>query len=294
MHRRRRLPGGHPLPIVVRRAGWIDTRGQCGTLLGLFDSVDIADDRVGLGPGDALVFCTDGITEARPEGGDLFSEEGLPTTLLRCAADGRDAQQIADALVAQAQAHAGGVVHDDVAVLVVRVPPDVEALSHLAGNAGVGQDAVELPGYPVGEPWWGRNARPSPPREARLGLHAGATAAANSRRFLTGVLHSWRMSEMVDGDAELLTSELVTNAVRHGREAFTVIVRYDGSWLRVEVGDGSPAVPTLTEPGADALGGRGVFLVDRLADRWGTQATADGKRVWFDLAVPPAAGSPPA
>ncbi|MBW3669769.1 MAG: SpoIIE family protein phosphatase, partial [Actinobacteria bacterium] len=49
---------GHPRPIVVRRAGWIDVRGMPGMLLGLFDDPDLAVDRVGLGPGDSLVFCT--------------------------------------------------------------------------------------------------------------------------------------------------------------------------------------------------------------------------------------------
>lgn len=56
---------GHPRPVVVRRAGWIDVRGHVGLPLGMFDEAVPRDDRVGLGPGDALVIFTDGITEAR-------------------------------------------------------------------------------------------------------------------------------------------------------------------------------------------------------------------------------------
>ncbi len=73
---------GHPLPVVVRRAGWIDVRGQSGSLLGLFEDIDVAEDRVGLGPGDAIVFFTDGVTEARNAAGEEYGEEALPDALL--------------------------------------------------------------------------------------------------------------------------------------------------------------------------------------------------------------------
>ncbi|MDQ1372697.1 MAG: hypothetical protein QOJ09_35, partial [Actinomycetota bacterium] len=75
---------GHPRPIVVRRAGWVDLRGQPGQLLGLFGDVSssLAEDVVGLGPGDALVFCTDGITEARSPAGELFGDDRLFSALL--------------------------------------------------------------------------------------------------------------------------------------------------------------------------------------------------------------------
>ncbi|MDQ3974740.1 MAG: SpoIIE family protein phosphatase, partial [Actinomycetota bacterium] len=112
--------GGHPQPVVVRRAGWIDLRGQPGMLLGLFDDPELADDRVGLGPGDALVFCTDGITEARDSSGRMFADEGLPGLLLECA--NADAQHTADRVVAASLAHSAGRLDDDIAVLVVRVP----------------------------------------------------------------------------------------------------------------------------------------------------------------------------
>jgi anti-sigma regulatory factor (Ser/Thr protein kinase) len=274
---------GHPLPVAVRRAGWIDVRGQPGGLLGLFDQIEVGEDRVGLGPGDSMVFCTDGVTEARNAAGEEFGDEALPELLL--ARTDADAEALADAIVA-------GVTHftdqpspDDIAVLVVRVPEDAgtDADQRLAalGRPGSG----DLPGYPVGEPHWGATWRPAPPREARLKLAGEPTSASAARRFVAAVLHSWRFSAMANGDIELLTSELVGNAVRHASSPFTVIVRYDGDAIRVEVGDGSAALPRRLQPGPEATGGRGIQIVDDVASQWGVVSTRDGKRVWFEIHV---------
>jgi hypothetical protein len=65
-----------------------------------------------------------------------------------------------------------------------------------------------------------------------------------------------------------------------------VIVRFDGTHVRVEVGDGSPALPMRLQPGPDATGGRGIQIVDDVAAAWGTVKTVDGKRVWFELPAP--------
>jgi len=280
---------GHPRPIVVRRAGWIDVRGMPGMLLGLFDEPDLAVDRVGLGPGDALVFCTDGITEARNADGEMFGEERLPSVLLDCI-DGT-ADQVADRLTEEALAFGGGRTHDDVAVLVLRVPEDAtdDPLARLRAATGLPIESLPLPGYPVGDVAVDlRSLRVLPPREARLKLPADLRSAGEARRFLTGLLHSWRMSELADGDIELLTSEVCSNAVRHAHSAFTVIVRFDGTRVRVEVGDGSRVLPQPRESTPDDESGRGLFLVEQLASAWGVVPTVEGKRVWFEVAAPPA------
>ncbi|MGH9224879.1 MAG: SpoIIE family protein phosphatase, partial [Acidimicrobiales bacterium] len=113
---------GHPLPVVVRRAGWLDVRGQPGTLVGVLDELDVSVDRVGLGPGDALVLFTDGIAEARNNEGEQFADEYLAEALLE--ATDRSATELAGAIRDQALAFAGGTLGDDFAVLVLRVPPD--------------------------------------------------------------------------------------------------------------------------------------------------------------------------
>jgi anti-sigma regulatory factor (Ser/Thr protein kinase) len=80
-----------------------------------------------------------------------------------------------------------------------------------------------------------------------------------------------------------MVSELASNAVLHARSEFTVIVQREGDRLRVEVHDrgaGLPAIRTLPQM---ATTGRGLRIVDQLADLWGTQAEGDGKVVWFEV-----------
>ena len=279
---------GHPRPIVVRRAGWIDVRGMPGMLLGLFDEPELAVDRVGLGPGDSLVFCTDGITEARNADGEMFGEERLPAVLLECV--DCTADDVAARIAEEALAYAGGRTHDDVAILVVRVPPDatVDPMARLGDATGMPAESVPVPGYPVGDVAMDlRSRRVLPPREARIKLAGDVRSAGAARRFVAGVLHSWRLSEMTEGDAELLMSEVCSNAVRHAESDFTVVVRYDGARVRVEVGDGSRALPQPRESTVDDESGRGLFLVEQLALAWGVSPTVEGKRVWFELPAPP-------
>lgn len=79
----------------------------------------------------------------------------------------------------------------------------------------------------------------------------------------------------------LLTSELVTNAVRHGTGPVRVHVAWGGGSVRVEVEDQSPEWPVVQALDRNALGGRGLILVDGLSSGWGVQARKIGKSVWF-------------
>ena len=95
-------------------------------------------------------------------------------------------------------------------------------------------------------------------------------------------------------DARLLTSELVTNAVRHaGSATYGLTVRVGGGILRVGVTDGDTALPADPERPADgAESGRGMWLLDLIARKWGVDASPIGKCVWFELACgAPAGGS---
>ncbi|WP_432491966.1 ATP-binding protein [Kineococcus auxinigenes] len=92
----------------------------------------------------------------------------------------------------------------------------------------------------------------------------------------------------VDGDVvELLTSEVVANAVRHGQGPVTVEVACAEEQVRVAVSDAGPDVPVVHRVGPESTGGRGMALTDLLATRWGVepaQPPARGKTVWFQLA----------
>jgi serine phosphatase RsbU (regulator of sigma subunit) len=143
---------GHPLPALIRAAGRVEQRGVATTPVGMFADVAPVDVRVGLGPGDALVFYTDGITEARNAHGDLFGETRLRTALSDCI--GRSADETAQRLVDAARAYAGGALGDDAAVLVVKVPDDIkdDPIGRVVAATGVPADELRLPAYPHGEP----------------------------------------------------------------------------------------------------------------------------------------------
>jgi anti-sigma regulatory factor (Ser/Thr protein kinase) len=103
-----------------------------------------------------------------------------------------------------------------------------------------------------------------------------------ARCVVTQLLTAWAAEGYRD-DAALLISELVTNVVRHvaGEAAMTVEVHLTRAALHVAVVDGSIA-PAATRP-RTADGGYGLWLVAAVADRWGSEEHARGKRVWFEL-----------
>jgi serine phosphatase RsbU (regulator of sigma subunit) len=110
--------GGHPLPLVVRADGMVTRLGAPGGLLGLFAEIPLLEDTTELGPGDALVLYTDGVTEAH-RGRQLFGEERLAAVLSRHG--GSDAETTADAVQRAVHDFSEGPRRDDVAVLVLSV-----------------------------------------------------------------------------------------------------------------------------------------------------------------------------
>jgi PAS domain S-box-containing protein len=111
--------GGHPAPLVLRANGDVESLGATGSLIGIFPDVRLWEETTQLTPGDAVVFYTDGVTEARVDG-DQFGEDRLRAALAQCAH--LDARSIADAIEAAVLQFAGDEPSDDVALLVARVP----------------------------------------------------------------------------------------------------------------------------------------------------------------------------
>ncbi|MFF1507449.1 SpoIIE family protein phosphatase [Streptomyces sp. NPDC058326] len=109
-------------------------------------------------------------------------------------------------------------------------------------------------------------------------------APGRARRLARRALARWDLEELTDS-VELLISEVVTNAVRYAERPVTLrLLRTDV--LRCEVGDDSPQLPRQRRARDTDEGGRGLFLVNRLARRWGATRLSGGKVVWFELATP--------
>ncbi|MEU5811598.1 SpoIIE family protein phosphatase [Streptomyces sp. NPDC047718] len=110
------------------------------------------------------------------------------------------------------------------------------------------------------------------------------TAPGRARRFARRALARWGLEELEDS-VELLVSEVVTNAVRYAERPVTLrLLRTDV--LRCEVGDDSPQLPRQRRARETDEGGRGLFLVNRMARRWGATRLSSGKVVWFELSLP--------
>ena len=125
-------------------------------------------------------------------------------------------------------------------------------------------------------------ARTQTGRRHVLDLDATPESAPRARRALAAILAGSPFEDR-SYDAELALSELVTNAVLHGRQPLHVRVALGPSSLRVEVVDGSPISPSFSMLDPTALTGRGLLLISDAADRWGVEPLEEGKAVWFEL-----------
>jgi anti-sigma regulatory factor (Ser/Thr protein kinase) len=122
------------------------------------------------------------------------------------------------------------------------------------------------------------------PRRHRLDLLPTTAAAGAGRRFVRERLVGLMASDELD-TVELLTSEVVTNAVVHaGTTSELQLVVWDDR-VRVEVVDGGGGMPAKrTDLPLTADSGRGLQIVDSLASDWGVEMGTQGKRVWFEVA----------
>jgi hypothetical protein len=125
--------------------------------------------------------------------------------------------------------------------------------------------------------------RAHPP--ATLAIDPSAPAVVEARAFARTTLDAWDLPDLVLRDAILLVSEMVTNAIVHGRPPICLRLRRGRSRLLIEVDDTATAVPRKLRPTPTDVHGRGLQLVAALAEAWGTRPTASGKSVWCALAI---------
>lgn len=114
--------GGHPLPLLVDAQGGLKAVGRPGSGIGMFPDPDLVDTVHTLGPGEALVLYTDGVLEARSPDG-AFDPDLFASALAAAGRAGADAAGLAGAVERAVLAFEGGHARDDMAVLILRVPP---------------------------------------------------------------------------------------------------------------------------------------------------------------------------
>lgn len=128
----------------------------------------------------------------------------------------------------------------------------------------------------------------------RLRLEPRASSVSTARKFVRRTLTEAGRDDLADA-AELVTSELVTNALVHAGTHIDVSVDVRPDSVRVEIADGSPHLPAAREYGATAGTGRGLVMVEEMADTWGVarhDAGRTGKVVWFEIGTSEITGEP--
>ncbi|HET6480009.1 MAG TPA: ATP-binding protein [Actinoplanes sp.] len=120
-----------------------------------------------------------------------------------------------------------------------------------------------------------------PQRRLSLDLEPALGAARRARELITEACARWHRPDLA-GTACIVVTELVNNVVVHARTDMVVLVATHGSGLSVAVRDHSTHVPTFTggPVSPTAYGGRGMLLIDSVADHWGNLRLDDGKVVW--------------
>ncbi|MGK5731799.1 SpoIIE family protein phosphatase [Streptomyces sp. URMC 124] len=239
---------GHPPPILLHRGGRAEVlRVPPGAPIGV-GGVDFEAVELDAPAGATLLLYTDGLVESRIR--DVWT--GI--------------EQLRERLIETAR-------------LTGPNPPPLEPLcDEVLGMLGPGDRdddiallAARFEGIaPSDVAYWFLDPRPQTARQARR----------LARRALT----RWGLEELTDS-VELLVSEVITNAVRYAERPITLrLLRTDV--LRCEVGDDVPQLPRLRQARPSDEGGRGLYLVNRLARRWGATRLSTGKVVWFELALP--------
>ncbi|MFE5965429.1 SpoIIE family protein phosphatase [Streptomyces sp. NPDC056463] len=255
---------GHPDPAVRMTDGTVLLRPTAGGLpLGIVPDTDYPTTRFTLEPGETLMMCTDGLLETG--GHDLDSGWERIRALLEGHAEG-SLEDLADSLV---EAVHGPGSHHTTGPLADRREDDIAILLVSRQGAAV---------------------REAPRRTMMTIAQAEPERIAAARRHVRQLLHDWTDEDQLDS-AVLMVSEMVTNVLIHtdGDALLVVEVTCTGEArrLRVEVSDGSDELPHKRHPGEMASSGRGLLLMEMLADAWGVDPRGEGKSIWFELNEPP-------
>ncbi|MFE7296799.1 SpoIIE family protein phosphatase [Streptomyces sp. NPDC057579] len=245
---------GHLGPLICNSSRHIDWPEISGGLpLGLataFGQDHFPETQLFLEPGSTLLLCTDGLVEQ--PGQDISAGIDALSAAVRAGPTALDA--LADRLSDHLWAEPGS--DDDMALLLLH-----------------------------------RSAIPGEAATPRLRLHvhqADPAGTAEVRSAVRRTLDQWRAGA-VTHDVEVAASELIANALTHTESGALVSVELlPGSpcRIRLEVEDRSSQWPRRRRPGETATSGRGLLLVEALADRWGAEPRGSGKALWCEFVVP--------
>ncbi|MEV5492598.1 SpoIIE family protein phosphatase [Streptomyces bobili] len=252
--RMRVATAGHPIPFIREDAGtYIDPRPDVGPPLGVDGDYEYTDVGVRLEPGALVTFYTDGFLGAGT--GHGISPEVIDAAL---EASHGQLEDIGDEVVKRAAFLPRAA--DDAALLLLRYEEPSARARHYVRHLEI-------------------------PRRDLQGVR-------RARHLVREWLDDWELGA-VDDEAQLLLSEIVTNALVHADSEVDLRVRRYPDCLRVEVRDSDPhPAINVGRPGEDqAESGRGMMIVAALASAWGNSPNGRGKTVWFEL---PLAGTPQA
>jgi PAS domain S-box-containing protein len=253
---------GHDAPLLItgHDVGRMEIEHK-GVLLGVRGKgipglPTYREERRYLAPGSTLVLYTDGLTDRRQrvDGHGHYTEAEALDMLaqaVRQAAGGS-----VEAIARAAEQAVPGEIDDDMAIVVIRTSPeDLYSIER------------SFPADPI--------------------------RVSEARRLAGQTFEKWDLDPDQADLACLLVSEVVTNVVLHASPGsrhqaraggeFTLRLRRGASAVWVEVFDRDLRLPRIRTAGEHDEGGRGLYLVDQLATRWGSRPTQDGKAVWFEI-----------
>ncbi|MGR4881527.1 SpoIIE family protein phosphatase [Streptomyces sp. LARHCF249] len=262
---------GHPDPAIRMPDGTVLMRPTAGGLpLGIVPDTDYPTTRFTLEPGETMMLCTDGLIETG--GHDLDTGWARLRAILESDTQGAESlEKLADLLV---QAVHGPSSHHTTGPLADRREDDIAVV--LLCREGEGCGCGPALAHPV-----------RPARRTMLTVaQAEPERIAGARQQIRELLHDWADADQVDS-AVLMVSEMVTNVLMHTDGDALLVAEAVGELgerrLRVEVADGSDELPHKRHPGEMASSGRGVLLMEMLADSWGVDPRGEGKSIWFEL-----------
>lgn len=242
--------GGHPYPLIKRSNGLVEPVGKPGLMVGITPAFNAYNEPFTLNPGDTMLLYSDGISEARKDG-KMLGEKGLSELLANFP--GREPEEVVDFLERKALEWQSMVALDDLALLALRVPETA-------------------------------------PVFIKRRFPASPDSLGQIRRFVEeGVADR---EDVNAADVNLMVSEIASNAILYGQfdlsgDQVMVEIRLVISETKLRcsvINRGQPFEADANDPGLEADGGRGLFLVSKLASKWGKEATENGQtKVWFEL-----------